>query len=205
MTTTPAPVGTTTSGASLQQRPFSTRPTIIPQFVNNQFTGRACKIELVLMRSLEGGARQHVWLAPDQRPHNHPWDSIDCKVIYGGGYTATEWLPNGDGTFREVTTTLRAGDPEHRLLHGAYHQITEVVPGTVTVMTFGPVVGDGKQWGNLVPDGNGGWVHDSNINQDGFMDALRHFNPHMAPAGWVDPYASTPAPTLEELLASVGL
>lgn len=198
-------VGTTTSGQPLQSRPFSMKPIIIPQFVNGKFTGKVCKIEMVLLRSLDGGARQHVWLAPDIRPHNHPWEFIDCKVLYGGGYTATEWIPNDDGTYTERVTTLRPGDPEHRVTHKEYHQITEVVPGTVTVMTFGPVVGDGRQWGHLVKDADGNWAHDSNTNQEGYLDAMRHFNPHMQPAGWVDPYAHLPVPTVEELLASVGL
>jgi hypothetical protein len=195
---------TNTSGHLLLQKPFLTRPTVIPQFLDNKWTGKVFKIEQVLARSLDGGAKQHVWLAPDPRPHNHPWAWIDCKILRGS-YTAMEYIPNGDGTFTEVTVTLRAGDPEHRLVHGAYHQIVEVEPGTITVMSFGPIVGDGRQWGNLVKNAEGVWVHDSNINIDGYLDVMRHFNPHLQPAGWVDPYAHLPVPTLEELLATVGL
>lgn len=197
-------VATNTSGHPLLQRPFCTKPTVIPQFLENKWTGKVFKIEQVLARSLDSGAKQHVWLAPDPRPHNHPWAWIACKLLRGS-YTAMEYVPNGDGSFTEIQTTLRAGDPEHVLVHNAYHQIVEVEPGTVSLMTFGSVVGDGRQWGNLVKDEYGAWVHDSNINIDGYLDVMRHFNPHLRPDGWVDPYAHLPVPTVEELLTSAGL
>lgn len=204
--TTPQPTaGTTTSGQPLQTKPFTSKPTIIPQFIDGKFTGKVCKVELVLARSLDGGARMHVWFSNDPRPHNHPWRWIDCKVVRGE-YTATEYYPHAtDPTgYMSFDVTLKAGEMDHRVGHKTYHQITSVVPGTISIMTFGPVIGDGKQWGNLDVSGKV-YFHDSNINVDGYLDAMRHFNPHMQPAGWVDPYAHLPVPTVEELLASVGI
>jgi hypothetical protein len=197
---------TTTSGQPLQAKPFATKPTIIPRFIDGVFTGQVCKIELVLMRSLDGGARQHVWFSNDPRPHNHPWEWIDCKVLRGQ-YTAREYFPADilPSKYSECDTTLKAGQSEHRLMHNEYHQIVSLIPGTVTIMSFGPVVGDGKQWGHLVKSTDGVYCHDSNTNQEGYLDAMRHLNPHMRPAGWNDPYSDLPLPTVDELLISVGL
>lgn len=197
---------TTTSGQSLITSPFSSKPTIIPQFLDNKFTGKCYKIEQVLYRDLNGGAKQHIWFNPDPRPHNHPWEWIECKVIRGW-YKADEWLDDEYETFSINTLTLSFGETR-RLYHSDYHQITEVEPGTVSIMSFGPVVGDGKQWGHLKKDETSGkWVHDSNTNQEGFIDALWHMNPHMIKnPSWVDPYKDVfPVQSVEELLKSVGL
>lgn len=197
---------TTTSGQSLIANPFSSKPTIIPQFLDNKFTGKPYKIEQVLYRDLNGGAKQHVWFNPDPRPHNHPWEWIECRVLRGS-YKADEWIEDYFDRFEELSLTLNAGEAR-TLYQDDYHQITEVEPGTISIMSFGPVVGDGKQWGHLKQDENGKWVHDSNTNQEGFIDALWHMNPHMVKNPcWVDPYKDVFGETLsvEELLRSVGL
>lgn len=196
---------TTKTGQPLQARPFTSKPpTLIPSFQEGVFTGRAYKAEVVLMRSPDGGARQHVWFEADPRPHNHPWKYIDCKVLHGE-YTAVEYRPDGNGGYTEHEVTLRAGDPEHRVNYETHHQVTKVAPGTVTVMSFGPIIGDGKQWGNLVKDGET-YRYEPNSSPPGFLDALRHLNPHMPrPEGWVDPYAHMPVPDVQELMASAGI
>lgn len=193
----------TKTGQALQVKPFVSKPTLIPEFVSNEFTGKAYKAELNLMRSLEGGARLHVWFGPDRRPHNHPWRYIVCKVIHGG-YTAIEYVPDGTGGYTERIVRLRAGDPEHRVEHETHHQVLEVEPGTVSTMCFGPVIADGKQWGNLVKDGDS-FRYEPNSSPAGFLDAMRHLNPHMRPEGWVDPYAHIPVVDVNESIASVGL
>jgi len=197
-------IGTTTSGAPLQTRPFSSKPTLIPQLGDDgRWNGKIVKVEMVLLRSLEGGARQHLWLIPDPRPHNHPWKWIDCKVLRGS-YMAMEYIPDGKGGFNERGIVLDAGDPEHRLLHDEHHQIVQVVPGTISVMSFGPVVGDGKQWGHLVKNGDA-YTYEPTKPMSGFVDALWHCNPHLRKEGWVDPYAEQPVPDLDALMASVGV
>jgi len=190
----------TKTGQKLQVSPFASVPTLIPSFSEGAFAGRAYKAELVLLRSADGGARQHVWFEPDPRIHNHPWEYIDCKVVWGR-YVAIEYRPNGNGGYVETTLELRAGDAEHRVSHDTHHQVLEVLPGTVSLMTFGPVVGDGKQWGHLVGGKDEGWKYEANTTPEGFLDALRHLNPHMRPAGWVDPYAALPCYTVQELMA----
>ncbi len=194
---------TTKTGQPLQSKPFAALPTLIPAFENGAFTGGAYKAELVLLRGVEGGARLHVWFGHDQRPHNHPWKWIDCKVLCGG-YSAVEYTPNGSGSYNERRVELNAGDPEHRLNHETHHQIVEIKPGTVTVMSFGPTIGDGKQWGNLVKTDEG-FRYEANTMQPGFLDALRHLNPHLRPEGWNDPYAEMPVPNVQELMAAAGL
>ena len=197
-------VNTTKTGQRLLAPAFSSTPTLIPCFREGKFTGRAYKAELVLLRSTEGGARQHVWFEPDPRVHNHPWEFIDCKVLWGR-YVAVEYRPNGSGGYDEVSVELRAGDPEHRLTHGSFHQVREVTPGTVSVMSFGPVVVDGKRWGHLVGSKEDGWQYEPNTMQPGFLDALRHLNPHMRPAAdWLDPFSEYPVPTVQELVTGGG-
>ncbi|HET7505057.1 MAG TPA: hypothetical protein VFK02_28760 [Kofleriaceae bacterium] len=194
---------TTRTGQALQVRPFASRPTLIPQLVNGEFTGKPYKAELVLLRGMEGGGRLHVWFTPDPRPHNHPWSWIGCKVL-SGRYVSTEYVPDGAGGYTVRTVTLSAGDPEHRVDHHTHHQVFEVEPGTVSVMTFGPVIGDGKQWGNLVETAGGYRVEPSCVPSS-FLDALRHLNPHVRPDGWADPYAHLPVPDVDELMAAAGL
>lgn len=203
MTGTP---GTTTSGAPLQTRPFTTKPTLIPQLgPDGRWNGKIVKIELVLLRGLGGGAREHLWIQPDPRPHNHPWAWIDCKILRGS-YKAIEYRPDGDGSYTEHEVTLRAGDPEHRVCYDTHHQIVEVEPGSISVMSFGPIIGDGKQWGHLVKNGDGTYSYDPATNTSGdFVNALRHCNPHMRPADWVDPYVDMPVPNIDDLMATVGL
>lgn len=197
-------MSTNTSGQPLQTRPFTTKPTIIPQLgPDGRWNSKVVKIELVLLRGLDGGARQHLWIGPDPRPHNHPWEWIDCKVLRGG-YTAVEYLPDGNGGYTETTIILRAGDPEHRVDYNTHHQIVEVEPGSITLMSFGPIVGDGRQWGHLVKKGDS-YAYEPAQPMGSFVDALRHCNPHLRPEGWVDPYADMPVPDLQELMTAVGL
>lgn len=210
---------TTKTGMPLRVRPFSAMPTMIPEFIDGEFTGNPYRIEGVLVRADGkpetdedpgdgGGARMHVWLAPDRRTHNHPWRRIYCKVVRGW-YTARESrLGSEADIWIDTTTTLRAGDPEHVVDHDTYHEVVEVEPGTVSIMTFGPVVGSASNWGHLIAptDERPSRWHDSDTNQPGFRDALLHLNPHMKrPSDWVDPYAHMAAPCIDDVLTSVGL
>lgn len=209
------PAPPTTKTGQKPVGPFKSLPTMIPQFVDGQFTGKPYKIELVLLRGNGkgkngGGARKHVWLFPDPRLHNHPWKEIFCKAVYGW-YTAKECVRNDQGGYTEREITLSAGDPEHIVPHDVFHQVIRVMPGTITIMTFNELVDGPGNWGNLMKDDDEGWYIDQNTNQPGFLDAIWHLNPHMRPvakegeAPWVDPYAEMPVPDLAELLASVGL
>lgn len=200
----PAP-STTLTGAPLQSRPFSSLPTLIPHLgPDGRWSGGIVKVEQVLLRSPEGGARAHLWIQPDLRPHNHPWRRITCRVIRGS-YRAREWLPFTFGDYREQVIELTPESHEHSVDHATYHQVEEVRPGTVSIMSFGAIVGDGKQWGQLALKPSGRHVPEPAMQVDGFVDALRHCNPHLRPGGWTDPYADQRVPTLDEVLASVGM
>ena len=193
----------TVTGQSLQTRPFKSSVVLIPQIlIGGIFTGLPYKAELVLMRGELGGARQHVWFAPDPRPHNHPWEYIDCKIIKGQ-YTSKEYVTNND-TFDHKIVQLHEGDPEHRVLHSTYHQVYSVTPGTISIMSFGKTIGDGQQWGHLT-DNNG--VHSTypNTPDPVFLNALRHLNPSIRPIGWEDPFDNMPVPSIDELMNDCGL
>lgn len=194
---------TTKSGFALQARPFSSIPTLIPQFVDGKFTGNPYKAELVLFRGPAGGARMHVWFAPDPRPHNHPWLYIDCKVLHGE-YKSLEYVVNEDSTFVEKIIHLTPNSPMHHVVHQAFHQVVEVSPGTISIMSFGQTLGDGKQWGNLVIEDKIS-RYEPNSLQPGFLDALRHLNPHIRPIEWEDPYKNLPVPDVNSLMEEAGL
>lgn len=199
---------TTKTGQALQARPFTSQVTLIPAFHDGAFTGRPYKAEQVLLRSPAGGARLHVWFEADPRPHNHPWEWIACKVLHGF-YQAVEYVPDPTALspqprYSEHAVDIKVGDPEHWLSHDMFHQVVSVEPGTVSVMSFGPIIGDGKQWGNLVKEG-ASYRYEPNSLQPGFLDALRHLNPHMRPPEWVDPYAAMPIPDVQALMAEAGL
>jgi hypothetical protein len=196
-------MSTTKTGQAQTVRAFSGVPTMIPQFVDGMFTGQPYKVEQVLYRDADGGARQHLWLAPDARPHNHPQQWIACACLHGW-YRAIEYHRIGEGEYQERHVTLRSGTPEHLVEHDVYHQIVEVFPGTVTVMRYGPTIGDGKDWANLIvrTSPRQPYTVDRNTNQPGFLDALRHLNPYMRPSGWVDPYCAMIVPTIDSLFAA---
>ena len=201
--------GTTMSGQPLQTRLFAATPTLIPQMGSDgRWNGRIVKVELVLLRGLDGGARMHLWLGPDPRPHNHPWHWIDCKVVRGS-YVAIEYVPDGEGGYDERVIPLSAGNPEHRVQHDTHHQIVSVQPGTLSVMSFGSVVGDGKQWGHLVKDANGFCYEPApsvgSSSPGGYIDALRHCNPHLRPVDWADPYADMPVPDVNTVVDGLNI
>lgn len=205
---------TTTSGAPLHTSAFNSKPTIIPRTSSDGlWYGQFVKIEQVLFRSPKGGSRLHYWLGSDMRIHNHPWDWITCKIVRGA-YEAEEYKPclveAHEGTHESLVTrwersrkSLLEGSDEHKVQHEVYHQITRVVPGTISVMTFGPVVGDGQQWGHLVAGEAGELRYEQAQPMGKFVDALRHCNPHLRPEGWVDPYEEFPVPDVASLVATV--
>lgn len=199
---------TTSTGQALLSLPFMSMPLLIPSFdAGGEFTGEPYKAELVLARSHLGGARMHVWFKPDPRPHNHPWALISSRVIHGW-YRSIEHrpiplderTPVPEHQFSEHHVVLREGDDEHIVRYTTYHQLVEIMPGTVSLMSFGPVVGDGKQWGHLVRAADGTMKHEPNVPNPKFLDAMRHLNPHTRPEGWVDPYASFPTVSLQDLI-----
>lgn len=84
---------TTTSGGPLQSRPFSMKPTLIPQLDSaGTWTGKVVKIEQVLLRGYDGGARLHLWIEPDPRPHNHPWEWIELRDLWVIGIQDLYWI-----------------------------------------------------------------------------------------------------------------
>lgn len=206
------PTGSVTStGAPTRIRPFLGIPTMVPEFVDGEFTGGIYKVEEKFFYDGVHGLRIHAWIKADPRIHNHPWEQIHCTVIRGG-YTAKEYRRYDDCNYREDTVILKVGDT-HTVPHDVFHQVVDVFPGTITLMRFTREVRNGPgDWGHLTLDPVGGfstYTQAANaplVDGKGFLPALQHLNPHLRPkTDWVDVYAEFPVPTLDEVLKSVGL
>ena len=158
---------TTSAGFALQHVTLTAPPVHIPDG-----NGGAFKTELVIERSPERTVKLVWWYADDPRtePHNHPWPFR--SEILAGGYTDDRyWFECGKlcheqrehraGDFNEVPRTI-------------FHNVSGVIPGTVTRMTCGPVV-DGGQWNHL--DIATGELLTSDDPE--FVTQLRALNPHL--------------------------
>lgn len=214
----------TSTGAATRIRPFSAVPTMIPEFSNGVFTGRVYKVERKLFYNGIMGAREHLWLLADPRIHSHPWTKIRC-VVMNGWYKAKEYSPDENGKYVVTEVFLQAGDAPHDVPENTFHQVYEVLPGTVSMMFFTEEVEGGpSDWGHLIPDG---YRYEKVVNtpsvpgQPGFFAALQHLNPHLRPRlkdpegrvypsgvvdpHWVDVYQHMSVPTLDQILKSVDL
>lgn len=83
---------------------------------------------------------------PDHDLHNHPWRAF--SVIIRGGYT--EWFSSPSFTKQvgnyAFSRSFRWGDVNH-LEFDEYHRITDILPGTWSLVFGGPYVRD---WGFMV-------------------------------------------------------
>lgn len=195
----------TSAGLSMSVAPFAGLPTFIPHIEEDgAFRGGVYKVEQTLFRGPEGGARVHLWLKPDPRMHNHPWSSITCHLLRGW-YEAEEirpiWGSIVPADAQPIRVRMMRSSHPHLLLHQDYHRVVQVEPGTISLMEFGPEVGDGKQWSNLELI-EGVWTK-TRTTPPAFLDALRHLNPRVRPADWRDPYESLPIPTVQDLLDGI--
>lgn len=198
----------TTAGLARDILPLTGQPVLLPYIrPDGTFENEVYKVEQVIFRSASRGARLHLWLMPDPRMHNHPWEWIDCRILKGK-YTAEEikMSPGADEdgvmtpTSKLRKVILDEDTPRsHIVEYDTYHRVVKVEPGTVSLMEFGPEVGDGKQWHNAEQDDAGTWRR-TKTTPPIFLGALRHLNPRLRPADWKDPFAHFSIPTIEELL-----
>lgn len=186
----------TSAGLPTTIQPFEGQITLIPHLVDDEFHGEVYKVEQVIFRDERGGARLHLWFQPDPRMHSHPWAWIDCRVIRGSYMSHV--LNPVSGEMSDVV--VRPGAPT-RLEGHMFHQIHTVEPGTLSLMEFGPQIGDGKGWSNIRLV-NGVWKNYP-TTPDSFLSALRHLNPRLRPEAWQDPYAHYPVPSVADLLKTL--
>ena len=200
----------TTAGLPVNILPLTGQPVLLPYIrPDGTFENEVYKVEQPIFRNTSRGARLHLWLMPDPRMHNHPWEWIDCRILKGK-YTAEEidMLPvaGEDGVMTPSSPLRKAtldDDSRSRIVeYNTYHRVVKVEPGTVSLMEFGPEVGDGKQWFNAEQDESGTWRR-TKTTPPIFLGALRHLNPRLRPADWKDPFAYFSVPTIEELLGKV--
>ncbi len=176
---------TTSSGLPLTSALLAAPPVHIPDDGDGSY-----KTELVLERSPERTVKILWWHADDPRPepHNHPWD-FTSEILHGG-YTEDRYVAvdTGGGGIQVAHTvhTYRAGDhnvvprrlpdEDPRLLCEVFHNVRDVLPGTVTRMTCGPAV-PGNVWHYLrLPDG-----HLLSSDDPSFIARFHRLNPHLRP------------------------
>jgi hypothetical protein len=163
---------TTSGGFSLQHDRMTSPPVHIPDGMGGSY-----KTELVIERSPQKTVKVLWWHADDPRPepHNHPWD-FESQII-AGGYTDVRYTVKNGNVIREVKE-VRSGDINN-VPREVFHCVTNVLPGTVTVMTCGEAT-PGNTWGYL--DIETGEVTGSNeppFGDPDFIGKLRSINPHM--------------------------
>lgn len=132
----------TTAGLSLQHTTFSKPPLHIPNAA-----GEPYKTELVEVRGLEQTIKWNFWHLPDDHrsPHNHPWENVECTILYGGYTEERYWLVGGK--VKKEIRTYRTGEV-NSFSDKIFHLVTHVDPGTVSRMVCGRTVKD-NAWGYL--------------------------------------------------------
>lgn len=84
----------------------------------------------------------------DQDPHDHPWNFV--SLVVRGGYTEQVLALDANASYvrRWLTWSFHVMDRRHA------HRITELVPGTVTLILHGKRRGS---WGFYTPSGFRDW------------------------------------------------
>lgn len=160
---------TTSGGFALQHAMLTVPPVHIPDG-----HGGAYKTELVIERSPERTIKILWWYADDPRPepHCHPWD-FTSEILHGG-YTEDRYRIV-DGEIEHDVETHGAGSFNH-VPRFVFHNVRDVLPGTVTRLTCGPAV-PGNEWCYL--DLETGETIPSAMLNVGFVDWSRDLNPHL--------------------------
>lgn len=142
-------VGTTTAGIKAANDWFTAAPIRIPDPTGTDYFRSAVDI----FRSSEFTVKLHYWHFADEReqPHNHPWKdsngiSFTSRILVGGYRENVYWV-DATGEVQYETREYSVGD-KNVSLYKEYHAVTEVIPGTVTLMVCGNQVPD-NEWGYL--------------------------------------------------------
>ncbi|RSN46560.1 hypothetical protein [Actinomadura sp. WAC 06369] len=138
--------------------------------------GTAYKAELTLWQSDARTVRVNLWYAPDRRggaqprPHSHPW--AFRSHILAGHYVEDRYELAGGRVRTELGVEHRAGSV-NEIPRELYHEVTEVEPGTLTLMLCGP--GERGGWGYLDPETG---QHTPTGPDPAFRARLAALNPH---------------------------
>jgi len=178
---------TTSGGFDLVQGILAKPPTNIPNAI-----GEVYKRELTILRALNLQAfkellgddgsltiKVNVWSLPDvdrffgdgASPHNHPWPFK--SMIISGSYTEDRYRLV-DNVIERETKTYQAGDI-NEMPADTFHLVTEVIPGTITVMVCGTPA-PGNEWGYL--DLTTKQYSPAKMDPN-FLDKLKEVNPHL--------------------------
>lgn len=165
---------TTTGGFNTEHATWEMPPIQVP---NDH--GGFYKIELVISRDSEEGTEKTLWWFEDDprtQPHNHPWE-FSSKILHGG-YSEDRYWIEVDGSIGYERLTHVAGET-NTVPVDVYHNVVDVLPGTTTRMTCGPVMGP---WNYLdIHTGELIAVDDPRIIEEvgDFMGNLHALNPFL--------------------------
>ena len=156
------------TNSSMNVQNLKQPPMHIPDIVD----GGSYKSELVIERNVDSTTKILWWHKDDPReePHNHPW-YFESEIL-SGGYTE-ERFTLINGIIEKSTKEYREGDI-NIVPANVYHNVTKILPNTVTKMKCGSLV-DGGKWGYLNNDGE----FSASTTDPVFLDKLKEMNPHL--------------------------
>jgi hypothetical protein len=146
------------------------------------------------------GAKMNIWFLPDLERetgegeavvqfHNHPWDFLSRVVVGRLIETRAAW--NLETGKLDTSVFIREEGETYLCLADEYHLVTEVAPGTTTIMQMGPkkrpfIDKNGNtqhgEWGYLTESGQKltATGRDAAPNP-GFLERLWALNEHLRP------------------------
>lgn len=166
----------TSIGNPLISNSFKAAPMHIPNAGDNANARHSYKSELVLVRDPNAGTKKILWWFdkdPRETPHNHPWN-FRSGIISGGYVEERFWLNNG--VVKKETRRYEAG-MINEVPANVFHNVREVLPGTVTYLDCGPAR-KGNEWGYMdINDGK--YIPFKDLTPGNFLECLRTLNPHL--------------------------
>lgn len=169
---------TTSLGLSLKSRPFGSPPIHVPNGGGGPNARHSFKSELTLLRDPQIGTKKILWWHGDDprvTPHNHPWNFR--SAILSGGYTEERYWLSRTGSIKRETLTFTAG-MINEVPADVFHNVTRVLPGTVTYLDCGPAR-EGGAWGYMEL-GEGEYIPSTELVVSDLKDCFAALNPHLA-------------------------
>lgn len=167
---------TTSLGLAIKSRPFASAPIHVPNGGGGPKARHSFKSELSLFRDPAVGTKKILWWHSDDpraTPHNHPWDFR--SAILQGGYTEQRYWLSG-GRIKHETIKFVAG-MINTVPGDVFHNVTEILPGTVTYMDCGPAR-EGNKWGYMEL-GEAEYIPSAELVVPDMQECFLALNPHL--------------------------
>ena len=167
----------TSLGTSLEAPAFGEAPIHVPVgFGKNP--RHTYKSELVLVRDPGVRTLKMLWWHdrdPRAEPHCHPWNFR--SAILAGGYDEVRYWLDEAGEVQQEQCSWVAGNI-NVVPANVFHCVTNVQPGTVTLLDCGPA-NSGNAWGYLDPE-TGIYRDQKELAAPQFGSHFSTVNPHRA-------------------------